>query len=254
MFHYLNNVINYLPSVESLDQEKIAKRHEFLVSRLERRWNYNKNSPSKARTSIKQIESKLSTIKKRMNDKFDTKKFSSLIEHKQFIDFKLMSDGLEQIPNLSKVFSILVSQPPSQESGNLPGFKKLMVDSVKKHTPAYAYNSYQIYALFMVEKSLIKKNGSLEKAGYNESFFDHVEKAIVSTEKLIKDMESYEPLVHKLAEDIVTALMGKDAVKYQHARRQFELVNTQWTSILTLAPFQYLNMAVSTTNTISQCF
>ena len=165
-----------------------------------------------------------------------------------------MLSGLEQISKLSTVFSIIATQPPSDASDNLVKFKALMVDALKKHAPAYSYHSYQIYALFMVEKSFLKKNGSLEKAGYTEEFISSVESALHSVEVLIKEMEEKENHIHKLVESIVTVLMGKDANKYKHARRQYQLLCTQWTSILTLAPFQYLNLAVSTLNTMSECY
>ena len=236
-------------------EEREKKKREFIISRLERRWNFNKGSLGKARTLKQQFESNILKIKKHIGSgRFDERKFSSLVERKQFISAKLMADGLSQIPKLSLVFSDIASHPPSMEKGNLPLFKALMASSLKRHAPAYTYSSYQIYARFMAYKALFKKNGNLKDAGYTEGFIKQVESSIESIDILIKQMEGHEELIHKLSGEIADALLGPKGKEYQHARRQFELVCTQWTSILTLAPWQYLNLAISTTNTISECY
>ena len=252
MFHTLASLS---PALESAETDRAAQKHAFLVSRLERRWNYNKDAPSKARTLVKRLQVSISAIKKSTrNRRFDEKKFSSLIERKQYIDAKLMLAGLSEIPKLAAVFQEIASQPPSQESGNLPKFKTLMKNSLKKHTPAYSYASYQVYAAFMGEKTMLKKNGSLSATGYTEDFINTVEKTLQSMDVFIQGMEDHVELMDKLASNIVDVLMGKEAVKYQHARRQYELVCSSYRSMLITAPFQYLNLAISTANTIARCY
>ena len=235
-------------SMEAAASDKTEQKRAFLVSRLERRWAFNKNAPDEARAALRRLQTTFDRHRKTVgrHPKFDEKAFSSMIESKQFIEAKLMNAGLSEIESLSKVFADIAAQPPSTETANLPKFKAVMQSALQKHTSAYAYASYQVYAAFMVNKSLVKTHGRLSDAGYTGTFIDTVETALNSMDHLITSMEHNEPLIHKLGDAIVTALMGKNASDYRHARRQYELLCTVYNSILTKGPLQYMTLSMST--------
>lgn len=255
MFEALISLENLKVSTETLSPEQITKKREFLESRILRRWNFNKNSPSKASLQLQALQSSFNKIQKRIVHKKINK--NALMSNK--IDIKMVNStvmlaGLRQISELAKVFEEICSKPPSDEQTNLIKFKMAMVRSLKAHAPAYSYKGYRVCANFMIDKHLIKTKLSLTNLGYDESFFSVVEKALEDTQKLIDTMKDHEELIHKLGVEIVDVLMGPKAADYIHARRGYELVNTVFTSILTLAWPQYLTMAISISGKISNCY
>lgn len=255
MFEFLTLNEDLNSALEARTPEQQARKKEFLESRIERRWNFNKNSASRSKSQLESIKKSFETILKKIENKtFDRSKFDVLPGTIQMVDSKLMLEGLSQIKDLSVVFEEIASKPPSDERTNLVNFKQDEIKSLNKHAPAYAFSQYKVYADFMVNRSLIQKNMPISKLGYKESFIEDLQNAINETSEFIKIMEKHEDLIHKLGSEIVEVLMGPKQADYIHARRGYELVCTLWTSILTLAPFQYLSMALSIASKVANCY
>jgi hypothetical protein len=242
------------PAFEAQSPEQQARKKEFLVSRIERRWNFNKNAPNKAKAVLGRYEKNFDKIKKRIEGKkFNKEAFEEHRSGIRAVEASLMIQGLEQISALAAVFHDVVDRGPSDESANLPKFKGDIASSLKKHTSAYSLRTFQVYSRFTVERGLVKK-GSLKELGYDESFIPKVAKALTEVESLIKAMEGHEGLVHKLGEEIVNVLMGPKAAEYNYSRRQFEITCTVFSSILNNAWSQYVQMALTIAGKIASCY
>lgn len=255
MFEIIAGLESLQAGLEVQSPEQQARKREFLESRIARRWNFNKNSPSSAKTQLAKYEAAFAKIKKRIEGKtFSKEALDELKLHTRAIDAKMLEAGLKEITGLAAAFEKIVVLPPSTEQGNLPHFKAAMVKAIKDSAPAYGYSGYKVYAGFMVNKAQVKTGASAKSLGYDEGFIGEVETALASAEKLIKDMTSQIDLIHKLGAAIVEAMMGPKMSEYLHARRGFELVCTMFTSILTQAWQQYMSMALSVADKIATCY
>lgn len=254
MFDALTRYLNH-PSAatESTDADRAARMRVFLASRIERRWAFNKTAPTIARASLERPRASVVRLRKAAgtHPRFDEATFARFSDHKRVVDAKLIRAGLYEIPALGDVFKEIASLPPSTESANLPRFKAHLRTSLKSRAPAYDLSSYRVCARFMVDRALSRQGERLASAGYDAGFLAAVETGVAAMERLITTMEDQAGQIHKLGGDIVDALMGDDAANYRHARRQYELVCTLYSSILTNGPMQYLTQAASTLSSMA---
>lgn len=258
MFKSLCSNPNLQYSLEDLEvvQEKDAKKKEFLESRLQRRWNYNKSSPDIALKQLSRFKTEFEKIEKSIQDKtFNVDKFNELISQTNIIPASLMKAGLTQIPDLAKIFSDIASLPPLEDkSFQFNKFRNDMTNIIKKHTNAYDQRSYKIEALFMTDKSQLKTRIAPKELGYDKSFMTLVKLALDDVQELITTMKQKEDLLHKLSASIVDVLMGPKANDYLHARRQFQITCTIYNSCLTIAWQAYMSLALLLAKKMTTCY
>lgn len=252
MFNSLvsNEALHTAMEVRSEEAEK--KYREFLESRIQRRWNFNKGSVNKALEQLDGFEKRFSSIKQKLkNKKWDTNKAKEITLKMDLSPAEHLIKGLTQFPGLVKTFEEIASLPPSKESGNLLHFKTDMVKSLTKNASAYTFASYKVYAS---KTKSTTTNTTVNKLGYTDKFIDTIEEALVSSKKMITDMKQHESLIKKLGDNIVEAMLGPDGKEYIHARRGFELVCTLFTSILTNAWSQFMNQALAVMNKLTEVY
>ncbi len=254
MFDHLPNVIDEI-ALEAGTPEAVEKKHAFFTARLDRRWAFNQSSPKKARASVDRQQQILALIKRRISGKtFDEQRFKTKLESKQLITARLMRDGLEQLKDLPMVFAELAEQPPITDANSMAALKAAMLAKLRQHADAYAFRGYQIYAKFMVDHGLIKIHQRLAELGYTPAFITETAHALTSAAEMINVMEAHADLLQTLRDAIVTVLLGPDAAKYKHARRQHQVLCTCWSSTLTIAMPQQLAMAMTICNAIAECY
>ena len=255
MFEIIAGIESLQVGLEARSPEQEQKRRAFLQSRIDRRWNFNKNSPSNAQGQLTKYKATFAKIKKRTEGKtFDKDALASLKLNTRAIAAKSLEAGLKDITGLAAAFAKIAEMPPSTEQGNLPHFKAAMVKAIKDAAPSYGYSGYKVYAGFMVNKSLVQTGASAKSLGYDDDFIAVVETSLDAAETLIKEMIGHIELIRRLGTAIVDAMMGPKAADYLHARRGFELVCTMFTSILTQAWEQYMVMALSVADKIATCY
>ena len=255
MFNTMAGMEVLQPALEARSPEQEKKRREFIESRLQRRWNFNKNSPQVARNQLEKYKTTFTKINKRIEGKtLNKEKLAELTISTRAVKASLLEAGLEEIGKLADVFAHIASLPPSDEQGNLPHFKAEMIKALKQKAPSYSYSGYKVYAGFMVDRGLMKSGTKASELGYDVDFIKKTGTALNTADHLILSMVEHENLIHKLGAEIVVVLMGPKANNYLHARRGYELVCTLFTSILTLAWEQQVAMALTIADKIAGCY
>jgi hypothetical protein len=246
-------------TARSWDDTEIERQNNqrvFITKQLERRGTISTNALDLATKHLVHLENSFARITERiLKRRFNIAQFTNFIEMRPFIAHTLMKEGLDQLQKLPVFFTTILSHPETIATVNsLPRFKAMVKSDLQHQTPAYIFSGDKIVSLFSVNHTLIIKQGKLASVGYDFSFIDHVRQAIKSLLSMIAQMKHHEPLIHKARTTIVEALVHPNDRSYGTIRLQYELYCHVFTSILTTAPFQYLDMAMGIATSIASCY